>query len=120
MSDVRLTQQVLEVFALADADMRTTQVVLEAFALVGADLRLTQQALEAWVSTPTPSATVASGALRAFLQLRTSGVSVVNAVGRVPLGVSAEWVVFSGVSGFSYTWTLHTGVQLIGVSAITP
>jgi hypothetical protein len=101
MTDLRLTQQVLEVLRTGIPDAQLTQVVLEV------------------VRVDSGTGVVSAVSLTGRLQLLVSGVSVVNALGLRPLTVSAEWIVSGGASAFSYAWSFELPTSTSAVSAVT-
>jgi hypothetical protein len=101
MTDVRITQGLLEVIEKAGAiNVLTTQAVVEVIAKnsLSGYVNITQGLLE--IISKSTAATSVSGSL----VLTVSGVVVRNAIGLKPLTVSAEWNVTGGLSNFTYQW----------------
>jgi hypothetical protein len=98
MTDVRLTQDVLEVVRTGQPDAQLTQVALEVL----------RKDLAAAVS------------LTGTLALVVSGVPVANALGLAPLTVSASWSLSGGTSPFTYAWAFELPEASSEASAVTP
>ena len=123
MATIRLTQEVIEVLTVdaeslgsATSSIRVAQLLLEMLT-VGPQV-LTPSAVAASWSTGTPNVFgLAVATLTAQVVLVVSSVSVVNAIGHVPLTVSAEWRVCGGAGPLSYHWSFEGVSQMAGFAS---